>query len=563
MASIRYSGPAEMTENGLEVMAFHLHRFLAGWLEPSPLDKIWVTVGFEGTSCASATFCVELTGCSRVDVGWTFEDLCHTYRRGDSRLHIERPDGALALASVPILDRPAMGGEARVALGFVLLPDELDCDEMHVSALQTRTYESICAARRNAMRLFFDDHRAMDMKSFLYAFLEQLPEWTGCDYAASMILTSSLETMTLEDVPFAQFDILAERTFSTDSSAHPQRLVGMTIQVEDAGDHVLASAFERQRADADLPYQIFTKKDGRWECVDTGSICEPFHAVRDRDDESMLVLVPLVARDGLDAELIGFLGLTWRERAELSSSAGQILADFSENLSPVLRHSSLYSLGAHKLWVLRRIRLATERALAERTDRAPGGSAIEDLIGVASELIESHVDVPSFGIAYLRGEPEGRVLRYVHARGWAKPGALELLVDVPRDQRTDSAVSTLAVRLNKPLVLAGGYGEGQEFGFKNSLFVHEDSGRVCDVRSGILASAEPGWVALSDYYKPARDRAYATLAYPITFNTEPIGVLTIEVDKATDWRWWTGFGGHLFWQMLASELANALYVLRS
>jgi hypothetical protein len=60
---------------------------------------------------------------------------------------------------------------------------------------------------------------------------------------------------------------------------------------------------------------------------------------------------------------------------------------------------------------------------------------------------------------------------------------------------------------------------------------------------------------------PARDRAYATLAYPIMFDRQPLGVLAVEVDKSTDWLWWTGFGGHLFWQLVASELSSAFYQL--
>ncbi len=135
-------------------------------------------------------------------------------------------------------------------------------------------------------------------------------------------------------------------------------------------------------------------------------------------------------------------------------------------------------------------------------------------------------------------------------------------VDVPAAQRTDSGVSSLAVRLNRTLVLAGGYGEGDDFGFKNSLFVHEESGRLEDVRRGKLADVgNEQWVALSDYYKPARQHAYATLAYPITFAGDVLGVLTIEVDKDTDWLWWTGFGGHLFWQLFASELASVFFAL--
>jgi len=116
------------------------------------------------------------------------------------------------------------------------------------------------------------------------------------------------------------------------------------------------------------------------------------------------------------------------------------------------------------------------------------------------------------------------------------------------------------VRLNRPLVLSGGYGSGDAQNFKNALFVHEEWGKVVDVRSPGVELADD-WVALSDYYKPARDAAYATLAYPITFGGAPIGVVSVEVDRHTHWLWWTGFGGHLFWQLVAAELAHAFWTL--
>ncbi|MFW6058048.1 MAG: hypothetical protein ACOC9W_04250, partial [Persicimonas sp.] len=62
-------------------------------------------------------------------------------------------------------------------------------------------------------------------------------------------------------------------------------------------------------------------------------------------------------------------------------------------------------------------------------------------------------------------------------------------------------------------------------------------------------------------YKPARSSAYATLAYPISFNGDPLGVITVEVERETNWLWWTGFGAQLFWELLANELAYAFYAM--
>ena len=373
----------------------------------------------------------------------------------------------------------------------------------------------------------------------------------------------------------AHFNLLAERVYSSEQIASPTRLVGMMVRLKDRDEegraHVLAAAYARQREDADLPYQGFVRDGAGWRGQDTGERHASIHAVRSRlEQERMMVLTPLVARDGQERELLGFVSMTWRSEAELTSAAGDLLSEVSQHLGPLLRHSSLYMLSARKLWILKAVRQHAERAQV-RGER--GDASVERFIGHAADLLAEHVDVPSFGIAYMKHSPEqGRVLCYAHPHGWSRDEGIELRVDVPEAQRTDSGVSSLAVRFNRPLVLAGGYGEGDDFGFKNSLFVNERSGRLEDVRSGKLKAPGPGqgddkageptsWVALSDYYKPARRRAYATLAFPVTFAGEALGVLTVEVDKETDWLWWTGFGGHLFWQLFASELAAVFFAL--
>ena len=136
--NIRYMGAPAMTDMGIEVMSIHLHRFLIGWLEQAHDARLFVTLGFEGTLCENATFAIETNAACEVNVGWTFEDLCHTYRRGDSRLHLELAgeDGPIVFQAVPILDRPALGGRARVILGFVMLPEYLALDEERLTTLQ-------------------------------------------------------------------------------------------------------------------------------------------------------------------------------------------------------------------------------------------------------------------------------------------------------------------------------------------------------------------------------------------------------------------------------------------
>jgi hypothetical protein len=574
---IRTSGAPACTAGCLEVMAFHLHRFLSGWMEQRRVPRLHITVGFEGSALSPTTFVVERRRAEVVEVGWTFEDLCHTYKHADGRLRVERAGQGgqhVTYEALPILDRPALGGAARVVLGFLLMEEGVaGLDAEQQAALQVHVYEAICAARRNSLRLFFDEHRSLEIKALLYAFMERLPGWTGCDYAATLMLTSNLEAMTLEDRGGSVFNVLAERVYFAEHEA-PERLVGMTIGAGDGLGGLLGAVYARQRQDADLPYQLYARasapdEPARWRPVeasdgDGAGAGEPiagFHRCARRVGEGLMAFVPLIAQDADGAELLGFLALTYRQALELPSSIGQILDEMSEHLAPLLRHSSLYTLSARKLWLLRQLRQIVEHTVARGEGEM--STRVEGLIGEVSALIGAHVAVPSFGIAYMLpvAERGGRVVRYVHTRGF---DALELVIDVPPDRRHETGVSSLSVRLGMPLVLAGGHAAGEQgVSFKNSLYVHEDSRRLLDVRAqtGVQLQEEPGWAPLSLYYKPVRKSAYATLAYPITFCDEALGILSIEVDKDTNWLWWTGFGGHLFWQLVASELSSAFYAL--
>lgn len=566
---ICYSGAPKMTEGGSEVMSFHLHRFLAAWLEQHRLERVWIAVGFEGSAMPCVTFDVSRHQSVPMPSRWSFEDLCQTYRGADGRLYVESSKGhaPLILNVVPILDRPATGGQASVVVGFVLLPEQAKLDPQEIGDLQLHAFEAIAAARRNAARLFFDEHKEVGLKTLLYECMAHLPEWCGADCSAMMVLTSSLETMTLDDVS-SQFNILAERLFfDVEEEGAPERLVGMTLKVNEEDDNLLARAFFQQRADVEMPYQIFWRamddasSHQQWHAESMGDLpCTPIHGLSTRQQESMMVLVPLVSRDDSELELLGFLALSYRNRVNLPSSVGHLLSELAEHLTPALRYSSLYTLSARKLWILRRLRREAETHI-ERYDGEPE-QGLEAMLTVASEIVQRHVDVPSFAMGYLKHDEQSRrYLRFVRPHGWAHYEHLNLLVDVPPEQHADSGVSTLAVRLRQSLVLAGGHAQGDKLEFKNSLFVHEESGRLLDRRApGVSPPDESqGWVPLGQYYKPARKTAYATLAYPITFGSRVLGVVTIEVDKDTNWLWWTGFGGHLFWQLVASELANAYY----
>jgi hypothetical protein len=573
---IRYTGAPTLTEGGREVLAFHLHRYLASWLEHERRARTLVTIGFEGSEVESATFEASVARCEVVEVAWTFDDLCHIYRQGDGRLHVEqRANGGHTVVYdlVPLLDAPALGGEGRVLLGFALV-DEADVMVPDaVSQLALQAAEAIRAARRNAMRLFFDEKKSLPIKTFLYRLMEKLPEWTGCDHSASMLMTSSLEAMTLGASGDSRFDFLAERLYHDDDEDAPRRLVGMSVSPSSASAGFLGEAVSRQARDPQMPFQVFvrTHDPDTWRAMgdDDQTGFASFHRCKERSDESMYVLVPLLARESVETELLGFVILVYKNPRELAASTCNNLEELGSSLTAMLRYSPLYTLNARKLWILSQTRAALETAiLGEDAARA----RTEQLIGEVTSLIVEHVDVPSFAIAYMHlREQEGtdddsidqRCLRYADPHGWSHFEHLSLPVDVDSEQRVDSGVSSLAVRINRPLVLAGGRGEGESLAFKNYLYVDEEKGVVIDARSPEAAQAadESCWVRLSDYYKPARSSAYATLAYPISFGGKPLGVITIEVERTTDWLWWTGFGARLFWDLLANELAYAFHAL--
>jgi hypothetical protein len=289
-----------------------------------------------------------------------------------------------------------------------------------------------------------------------------------------------------------------------------------------------------------------------------------WHRLSEERREKMYVLVPLLSPEAHDIELLGFICLAYRETTALAASAGRAVEELGREMATMLRYSPLFTLNARKLWILQQTRSALTKAIAGEESLS---ARVEALVGEVTSLIVTHVDIPSFAIAYLRREKgddrSQRFLRYAHPHGWTHFEQLNLPVDVEPDERVDSGVSSLAFRINKPLVLAGGRGEGDSLAFKNYLYVHEQSGRVVDARSheGASIEEEEGWVRLRDYYKPARSSSYATLAYPIEFNGEPLGMISIEVERDTNWLWWTGFGAQLFWDLLANELAYAFHTM--
>lgn len=606
--TIQYTGAPRMTEHGRDVMAFHLHRYLRSWLKQSQLPSLLISVGFERRALASADFELTGEGCGSIEVVWTMEDLCHIWRQEDGLLRVEPPGhhAPVIYQLVALVDAPHRSAQyngltpgnllglaeastpetSGVLLGFALVENSYDLAAETLSQLSEQACEAIRAARRNAMRLFFDEKQSLPVKSFLYQLMDHLPEWVGCDHSASILMTSNLEAMTLEASSEARFDFLAERLFQDELAPQPRRLVGMTLTLADGAAGFVRAAVQQQVREPETAYQLFTRDPEDPEVWSAEPEFSPrplnqllagaerglqnkwlgFHSCDERSDEGMYIFVPMLSLRDLDVEHLGFLVLVSKEQYPVARSTAELFEELGEKLSAQLRYSPLYTLSARKLWVLEQTRLALENTIqsAEKNRAA----RVERLIGEVTEQIVRHVDVPSLAIAYLvdqtakKGQNR-RHLRYAHPHGWTRFEQLNLPVDVEPGERLDSGVSSLAVRINRPLVLAGGYGQGENFAFKNYLYVHEDSGVVLDARSTLARGVEDsrGWVRLSDYYKPARQSAYATLAFPIAFGGRTLGVLTVEVERDTNWQWWTGFGARLFWTLVANELAYAFHAL--
>ncbi len=559
---IRYVGAPTITEAGREVLGFHFHRYLAGWMQRRAHGECWVSIGFEGTNVEEVTFRLTSSRATPVEVAWTFDDLCSTYRHGDNRLIVEQGrDETSTLEAIPLFDE-GIGDDLGVLIGFAIFDESAELTQTEVGEVQAHALEALRTARRNSVRLFFDDNRDSDMKPFFYSLLDRLPEWCGCDGSASIVLADSVETVALTDGEMS-FHVMAERLFDTEDR-NVERLVGMAINADPDDEDILAAAVRGQRVDPSARVHIFTRDRqagvDSWHRRDDSTALDRFHALGGRSDEEVFVLVPLIGGDSDGVELLGFLSMVFRGRAPVGTTALEVFDAVSNSLANRLAHSPLYTLSAKKVVLLREALKAAERALAADGDVT---ARLEALIGDITSLIAHHSEVPSAAIGYVVGDSGQRTLRYRHPFGWTDLEQIDLPVDIAPGQHADSGVTALAVRLGKMVVLAGGRPDESEF--KNHLWVQESAGELVDARRPNQAeriSSSDDWYPLREVYKPARHGAYATLAFPIRFAGESLGVLAVEVDRDTPWSWWTGHGGRLVWKLLAEHLGLVFHALR-
>ncbi len=560
---IRYAGPPEITEAGRQVFSFHLYRYLSPWLREMGCERVMVTVGFADSQASLGAYRIEATGGYSVTTGWTHRDLEDAWRFGNGRLRWEGQEGAaIVFEVVAIFDE----NESDL-LGFAMVRRSDELGPAAFERLAEYASEAIRVARRNSVRLFFDEEKEQPVKSLLYALMDRLPEWTGCDHSAAVLLTHNLDAMTME-LAGGFFNVLAERIyFENQQGEKGDRLVGMAVETGAEKASILHDALERHRSQPGERFLVYERTKSKsesgedWRFHGNDKALQGWHGLEDRPPEQGVVLIPLVHQERGESDLLGFLSLAWTMDCQLATSTEALIREVGRELAGVLRRSALYTMSVRKMWVIRKVGDEIENYI---TASEEGSREIEAAIQRISDLVAEHVDVPSFAIGYLIGEEGKRELRYAHPHGWSHFENLELAVDVDADERVDSGISALAIRLKRPVVLAGGHGTGADQEFKNFLWVDEEAGEIFDTRSGRTSAGEieGQCIRLRDYYKPARETAYACLAYPILFADTALGVLTVEVEKTTDWLWWTGFGGHLFWEMVTREMARGLYWLQ-
>lgn len=553
-STIRTVGPAQITAAGRDVVAFHLHRYLAHWLAKHDIDQVWVSIGFEYGLADGCTIAVARKTSSDTEVPWTFEDLAASYHRGANTLAIERDSTTTTLLSIPLREKSHDGVPA--LLGFVLADGSEDLSSNAIAELEVHASEAIRSARRNGIRLFFDECDERDVKALLYAALERLPEWSGCDVAAAVVLSQSLRAMSVDGATEADFYVMAERLFVPGGDDEPVRFVGMSIDTGDEVRTVVDAALERLGNDGTVTRFV---RDGTGYVDEDGEPARSIGMETGRPEDASSYVVPLVV-DGEERELIGFLCLAFSGIRGVPVSIDETLQQLGEQLAYQLRYSPLYTLSSSKLRLVQAVRAAAERAVA-RTKR-PASERRSALIASVVELVKETTEVPAFSIGWIRPEP--RTLVYETSFGWTDFDSIELPVDIDTTAPSDSGVSALAARLNRPITLAGGRHMGDHKEFKNYLWVDETNAEILDERSPAGEAIDRAkWKRLGDYYKPARRDAYATVAHPISFDGHPLGVLALEVDRDTSWYWWAGYGSLRLWELVTAELAFAFWAFEN
>ena len=556
--TLHYNSP--WTDSITEILGVHMHRYLMPLLMDHKINSLGVMVGFEVSSMPSVSLRVTTYGAETTEIAVDYASLISEARSHEELATvITREVDGKNLYFYPILSISEPGREHIHA--FVVSDKEgiYNADIMTV-ALRTRINEAIRAFRHNSLLIVFDECENSSPREFLDRILDLIPIWCGSDHSACLMLSSSLEAMVLSGVGPAHFQIVNEKLYCspTDEEKKFENLSSLEFVVnygENSG--LIGHAFEEVRRSKSVGLNIFIGDDSD-EWFSMGESQKSAHRVATRSyrpKEKMTVLLPLLCSNEVgEQELLGFLSINFFEPMPLSSLTSRVLETLATRLGTYLHRSSFFSLSAQQLWLLECVReeqVAVSRLFKNAKDDRKD-MALQAFIKNVNELVAQSTRIPCFAIGYRTTDADGNdILRFRDPHGFTIFDNIDLAV-YP-ENRAESSLSTLAVRLNRVITLSGGEMKEGRTAFTNEIYVNESRGVLADGR--LEENLGDDWRKLSEYYKPSREGSYAALCYPIRMKDDVVGVIAVEVDRDTDWVWWTGFGSYLFYRLLANEFA--------
>lgn len=553
----RYLTP--WTDSIVEILGVHLHRYLMPLLMDHQIPNVAVMVGFEASRMPAVVLRVSAYGAERID---TAADYAQMTAKARSREDIAAPMpcemAQKSMTAFPILSISEPGREHIHA--FVLTENEkLFTADILTVALRTRINEAIRSFRHNSLRMMFDECEGDSPREFLDKVLELIPVWCGSDHSACLILASSLESMVLSGVGPAHFQIVNEKLYCApgDESKSYDNLSSLEFVVrhgESSG--LIGHAFDEVRRTKSVGLNIFVA-DSEDEWFSMGEIQKSAHRVATnsfRPVEKLTVLLPLLCANEVgQQELLGFLSINFFETMPLASLTSRVLETLATRLGTYLHRSSFFSLSAQQLWLLECVR--EEQIATARLFKKAGGASTDDILETfvknINQLMAQATQIPCFAIGYRRqNADQSDTLRFTAPHGFTNFTKLD--IPIYTDHLSGSSLAALAVRLNRAITLTGGETKSGRVDFQSTIYVNEASGTLADSR---LTDIGTGFTKLSDYYRPTGNGSYAALCYPIRMQDDVVGIIAVEVNRDTNWVWWTGFGSYLFYRLLANELA--------
>ncbi len=555
------------TESITEILGVHLHRYLMPLLMDHKISHLGVLVGFEASHMPALALRVSTYGSEVIPFDENYDDLVTEARtHSDLATPITRNIDGKKLILFPILSISEPGREHIHAFVMTENAKLLEADILTV-ALRTRINEAIRSFRHNSLRIIFDECEGTSPREFLDRILDLIPVWCGSDHSACLILSSSLESMVMSGVGPAHFQIVNEKLYCgpKDSDKHYDNLSSLEFVVSHDGQSgLIGHAFEEVRRTKSVGLNIFIGDSETDEWFSMGEIQKNAHRFATksyRPKEKLTVLLPLLCSNEVgDQELLGFLSLNFFETMPLASLTSRVLETLATRLGTYLHRSSFFSLSAQQLWLLECVReeqVAVSR-LCKNAGEVRNDVAIQSFVKNVNSLVAQSTQIPCFAIGYRAVSENGDdILRFTDPHGFTIFDNIDL--PIYADDPSESSLSALAVRLNRVITLTGGELKDGRTAFQSDIYVNESKGLLCDGRLEDNLSSD--WRKLSSYYKPSREGSYAALCYPIRMKDEVVGVIAVEVDRDTNWVWWTGFGSYLFYRLLANELAADFSVM--